>query len=479
MAAPLRVRDRTQRSRKRAVYLDGGVALLVLSVAFACAPVSARANLIVPVCSDLATGAASNSGGWSTSTSGEYVGASPCNGGGYMDAVLYANVSHNYTDNATLTFAAPANMTITSFSLWRWDQAAAYQTDGAPVNTISYDGQAVDACSQAFGCQREGSQASATNSVVGASGLSAHELQVVAACGGGPGGVCPSSPENDEIRIYGGLIELAQSTSPTVSAVGGSLPASGTHSGTQTISFSAGDSGSGVYEASLVIDGQTAITQVPNSNGGRCQPTRRASNGPLVFNYVTPCPGNVSGSLSYNTAHLANGNHDMQLVITDAAGNTTTAYDGEINVQNGSAALTAPALTTGSTGAGGSPQGHAARWRVSLHVTPRHVRQHTVITLSGVVATSPRPAAGKLIYLQARSVALVWRGKGSKRHRVTVGGSWITWKVLNANSSGRFTATYRFKLAGDHRYQLRAVAPKEAGYPNPTGGSPPVLVVET
>jgi hypothetical protein len=457
---------RTARSRNRA--LRTLLACAVAQAACLLSVATATADYHVAVCSDLSTGAPSNASGWSASQSGSYVGASLCNGGEVMDAAMFAGVSHNYTDNATLTFTAPPNTTIAAFSLWRWDQAAPSQPYGSPVNTIGYDGQNVDWCTQADGCSVEGSTTSSAGSIVGASGLSAHEITVQAACGGGPGGVCPASGESDEIRIYGGDIELAQTAAPTVQSVGGSLIAAGAHTGTQTVSYSASDDGSGIYSASLLIDGQLVQSQIPNSNGGRCHATRRAADGGLVFNYAQPCPAAASGTLSYDTNQLTGGPHTVRVVIADAAGNTTIAFDGSITVANGTPAAEA-----------GAGVGTTARWVVSLRVSPRLVHRHTVTTLTGRVATTPRPPQGKLIYLQARGVASVWRGRGRKRHRVNVYGRWITFHVLHTKADGRFAASYRFRLGGQHRYQMRAIAPAEGGFANAAGSSAPVLVTET
>lgn len=419
----------------------------------------------VEVCSDLATGAPSNSSGWTVSQSGSYDGASGCNGGGYMWAALFAGVSHNYTDNATLTFTAPVNTTIASFSLWRWDQAAPSQPYGSPINTINVAGQNIDACSQADGCSEEGSTTSPTASLISATGLSAAQITLIAACGGGPGGVCPSSSEQDEIRVYGGDIELSQSTAPVAGTVAGSLIAAGTHSGTQTVSFSASDDGSGVYSASLIIDGQNVESEIVDPDGGHCVPTRENPDGTLVFNYAVPCPATAAGYFSYNTAQLANGPHDVRIVIADAAGNTTTAFDGTITVQNLAGAAEPGSVTT--------------PWQITLRVTPREVHQGTLITLSGAVSTTPRPPAGKLVYLQARDVTRGWRGRERRRHLVNVYGPWITFRVLQTQPSGSFTATYRFRLGGDHHYQMRAVAPPEGGFPEPAGRSAPELITET
>ncbi len=145
----------------------------------------------------------------------------------------------------------------------------------------------------------------------------------------------------------------------------------------------------------------------------------------------------------------------------------------------------------GASGAGGSVNvdvagsnegsvllGSDAKWRVSLKVAPLRVRRHTKIKLSGSVATSPRPSEGKLIYLQARSVSATWKGKASKRHRVTVFGKWVTFQALRAKSNGTFVSTYTFKLGGRHVYQFQAVAPAEGQYRNPTGTSASTTVRE-
>jgi hypothetical protein len=123
--------------------------------------------------------------------------------------------------------------------------------------------------------------------------------------------------------------------------------------------------------------------------------------------------------------------------------------------------------------------GSAARWSITLHVTPRNVRRHTKVKLAGLVSTSPRPAEGKLVYLQARSLATVYKGSGRRRHRVNVYGKWTSFQIFRAKSNGVFSSTYTFRLGGNHTYQFRAVAPAEGQYRNPTGSSATTTVKET
>jgi hypothetical protein len=133
----------------------------------------------------------------------------------------------------------------------------------------------------------------------------------------------------------------------------------------------------------------------------------------------------------------------------------------------------------GTQGPGVAQLGSAARWRISLTVSPHHVHRRSRIRLSGRVQTAPRPQAGKLVYLQARDVrAHLGRVRGRLRV-VAVYGRWITFMALRAGPSGGFSTAYRFRLGGRHTYQFRAVAPAEGQFRNPTGSSPLVTVRET
>jgi hypothetical protein len=142
----------------------------------------------------------------------------------------------------------------------------------------------------------------------------------------------------------------------------------------------------------------------------------------------------------------------------------------------GSAVVSAgtPVLVNVSPGSnlGLVPLGSSAKWVVSLKVSPSRVRRHTPIKLTGTVSTYPHPTNGKLIDLQARSVATVWKGQGSHRRRVTVYGKWLTFQALRAAADGKFSSTYEFRLGGTHTYQFLAVAPAEGQYLDPTGTSP-------
>jgi hypothetical protein len=114
--------------------------------------------------------------------------------------------------------------------------------------------------------------------------------------------------------------------------------------------------------------------------------------------------------------------------------------------------------------------GSPAKWTVTLKAAPIHVRRGMTIKLTGVVKTNPRPTAGKLIYVRARSV--------SRKGRHHVYGNWKTFVELYTTASGAWHTSYKFQLGGRHVYQIQAVAPKEGGFQNPTGISPILKIIE-
>lgn len=106
----------------------------------------------------------------------------------------------------------------------------------------------------------------------------------------------------------------------------GSLLSSGSVSGVRGVAFSASDLGGGIYTASLLIDGVAVQTVVPNRNGGRCL---------RPFTTLVPCQLQVSGSISFDTARLREGDHQVQVAVTDATGtNTTVSAPTTITVDN-------------------------------------------------------------------------------------------------------------------------------------------------
>jgi len=263
-----------------------------------------------------------------------------CSSGGALYAQMVGETTHPFATEASNTFTAPAGLTISHFVLWRYEADRPGQPYGTPASNLTYrpggpisvQGLCTEGCSR--GNPAEPLSSANVVSVPELSGVK--EIQWSAACGGGPGGECPatgaagSGALSSQYDVYAADIDLVDNTPPTVGGIGGPLVAGGTLSGQQAISFNAADSQSGVYSGSLVVDGHTLLSQIHDTNGGACQSLNVTSDGQRSFEYAQPCQSSVSGSLTLNTSQLAAGEHSLELIVEDAAGNRDIAYNGTI-----------------------------------------------------------------------------------------------------------------------------------------------------
>ena len=157
-------------------------------------------------------------------------------------------------------------------------------------------------------------------------------------------------------------ISLEDDTPPTVEDVSGPLAAAAaadTHvAGSQSISFTGSDAGSGVHTATLTLS--------PLSGGASYVHTFDFS-GECAYDSWNACPltETVSG-FTVNTDALADGAYAASLAVTDAAGNVTNDALGSITVSNAAAtvsslgALPGPGTTSSATGPAGGPNGSGA-----------------------------------------------------------------------------------------------------------------------
>lgn len=335
----------SKEATRRAGLCGAIVALLVL---LALAPTAWAAGVYhVNVCSDLSTGAGAPADLWTqTYVAPEgYADAGPCSVGGTMYAQFQAAVAHAYGDYEQMGFTAPSGTAISAFSLWRDSHVGPNQPYGTPQAGIFYDSTWVDQLSSGGSVVDAGSASSPTGSTVSASGLGAHTLAMRVQCGGGAGGSCAAGGTGTWIHVHGGDITLSASSPPSVSNVSGPLTSSSTLTGNQSISYNATDGGGGVYSAILSVDGNPTTSAIANANGGRCPAVRVNSDGSRVFNYAVPCPLSTSGSVSLDTSQLTDGSHALQLIVDDAAGVQTVAYNGTITTHNAPGNTTAPAVS--------------------------------------------------------------------------------------------------------------------------------------
>ena len=259
-----------------------------------------------------------------------------CANGGSVFAQMDGEVSHPYNTGAYDTFTAPAGLSISSFTLWRYEATVEGLAYGSPESKLEYiPGPAsagtlcTGACS--YGVPSEPLNPANKISVGELSGVS--KIQWAARCGGGETGTCPaygpqySGDLSAQYDVYAADIDLVDDTPPTFSEVSGPLVSGEALSGEQSVSFYAHDGQSGVYAGSLVVDGKTAVSQILDSNGGHCQSLNVTGDGQRSFAGIQPCEPSLSASLTLNTNQLAAGQHSLELIVEDAAGNKTIAYN--------------------------------------------------------------------------------------------------------------------------------------------------------
>jgi hypothetical protein len=176
-------------------------------------------------------------------------------------------------------------------------------------------------------------------------------------------------------------LSLEDDTPPTVEDVSGPLAAAAaadTHvAGSQSISFTGSDAGSGVHTATLTLS--------PLSGGASYVHTFDFSGG-CAYDSWNACPltETVSG-FTVNTDALADGAYAASLAVTDAAGNVTNDALGSITVSNAAAtvsslgALPGPGTTSSATGPAGSSNGSGASEGAHLQLGVRSPISRTYV----------------------------------------------------------------------------------------------------
>jgi hypothetical protein len=146
--------------------------------------------------------------------------------------------------------------------------------------------------------------------------------------GGGTNGV------NVQLAIYSAQIELKNDATPTATGFGGSLLSPDAR-GTADLAFTASDpNGPGVYTVTVQIDGKPVYQGTPDTNQGQCASIGTDPNGYAEFLYEQPCKQVETVDLPIDTTALADGEHDLKVIVTDAAEDSSTVLDQTITTEN-------------------------------------------------------------------------------------------------------------------------------------------------
>jgi len=254
-------------------------------------------------------------------------------------------------------FIAPSGDTISAVSM---DRDLYRQAEGWVPEIVDAGGNALpgETCSPNGDCEVSGEAVH--------TGLDTTSLAIELACDPAPVQltVCANgfSEHDARVELNSATVTVTDNQPPQITSTSGSLFTGALVRGTLSGTVDGSDS-SGVQYARVYIDGAQVAQQALT-----CDFTRPA-----------PCPASSSSQFSIDTSALANGPHQIQAAVVDAAGNQTLGGPVQITVDNTAPTIptvpiTAPppprSITSGkSTKA--SPQLHilsVTRTRRALHV---------------------------------------------------------------------------------------------------------------
>jgi hypothetical protein len=234
--------------------------------------------------------------------------------------------------------------------------------------------------------------------------------------------------------VGAGAVLLQTQSTPTGSSFAGSLVAAGSVHGTAVLTFVAGDSGPGIYQVTVKVDGKPVYQGTPNTNGGQCvSHGTDSSSGALVFDSQQPCPPSDAVDITVDTTQLVDGQHRVQAIVEDGAQDAATVLDQTITTNN----LSTPAGTSSEnlppppSSAANPAAGYAFKLdTATTAMTTRTVERRyddSAITLSGTVVDSAgAPVPGATVSVQSAPLTAV---------------GFTTIANVTANAAGRFELT--------------------------------------
>jgi len=223
--------------------------------------------------------------------------------------------AHAAGEAVSTTFDAPADTTIAGYRLYRWAQVA-------PSTPYHYAQQELRASGAQTQDRCMGTEQCAGLGHVGLPALFAHDttssgLQQLRLAVGCLSSGCPAitGPEA-ELSLARADITLADNSAPVITAPpsGPLVSAQRPLAGVQSVSIAASDRGAGVYRVALEIDGNVELSATIDDNDGQCR---------TPFVRVVPCPLNAGTTVDFDTSTLADGPHQLRVLVSDAANNTT------------------------------------------------------------------------------------------------------------------------------------------------------------
>lgn len=303
---------------------------------------SAGAPAPLPV----AEGGEEAAGEWDAEASGKVEDANTCAGGGALIGGLRAGEEHGSTDALTWQFTAPTGETIKEATLWRAGDADGGEgylfwlasPTNPPASEMLASDSVFDGCDYQGGCVSgvgTTDEPLSAHNVVKAENLDASHLYINVTCARI---TCPDNSGDGQghaavIYLYAADMLLEETTAPSVSNVSGGLVADEPLSGEASLAFRAQDQGSGVYQQVVEVDGVQLERAIVDPADDHCKPVEAGAE-PPAFLYPSPCPATAEGHVTLDTTGLADGAHQLRIAVTNAAGDSSTVLERQIDVAN-------------------------------------------------------------------------------------------------------------------------------------------------
>jgi hypothetical protein len=278
----------------------------LLSALLACAPARAEDTYTVSYCRGPAGQAASTDGLTAVDATKAPL-ASACPGGALSAGPPTG--TFKALNAIGIVYRVPPGTRLTSYTLYRTVALNNY-FNWSLIEDPDTHGALRETCwtMASTPCSNLGDGQVSNASAVSHDGIDTAGLALWIDCNPGP---CSGDGARPRLAVHRLDAVLADRSDPvfTNGPAGDLLDVSRPVSGVRSASYSASDVGSGLYQASLEVDGRTMLTQLVDDNGGRCR---------LPFLASVPCASTATGKLSFDTAALAEGPHSVRLVLTDA-----------------------------------------------------------------------------------------------------------------------------------------------------------------
>jgi len=242
-------------------------------------------------------------------------------------------------------YKTPPGTRITSYQLW----GAASSREQLGNNTNSFvlatsgNGFPGDWVTPGAGDYNGGQPYPGGAPWISVAGRDADNIQIWAGVGGpaanGPTPAYGAAYINSSVRVTKAVVTASDASSPVVGSVTGDAVSNGTWHGTESMSLAASDSGSGIYRL-IVRTGPNASNlttrsqEIISANSGRCAPAPGTSADQRIFAYAAPCATSLAKSVDINSADLPEGRYFVRILVEDASGNATVAYETTKTVDN-------------------------------------------------------------------------------------------------------------------------------------------------